>query len=44
VEWLRSVPVAQISPDALRELAAWMTLFKVDTHADEFFALLSGLL
>jgi len=44
VEWLRTVPVEQISVSARQELAAWMTLFKIDKHADEYLALLSGLL
>lgn len=41
VEWLRSVPISRFSEGALKELGAYLTLFQIDTHADEFFAALA---
>lgn len=38
VDWLRSVPANRFSESALKELGAYMTLFQIDTHADEFLA------
>jgi restriction system protein len=40
VEWLRSVAPSRFSEGARRELGARLTLFQIDTHAAEFFAVL----
>lgn len=44
VEWLRSAPVSDFSTDALHEQAAWMSLSKIDTHAQEYLAALKGVI
>ncbi len=41
VEWLRSVPIRRFSEGALHELGAQMTLFQIDTHAEEFLAVIA---
>jgi restriction system protein len=39
VQWLRTVPISNITQGALFELGAFLTLFKISKHADEFSAL-----
>ena len=41
IEWLRSVPVSQLSPGAQQEVNNQRTLIQVDTHAAEFLALIA---
>ena len=41
VEWLRSLPPSQFSQGARDELAAYLSLFQIDTHAAEFLTALA---
>ena len=42
VKWLRQLPRTDFSADALHEIGAFITLFKVSNNADEFLAAYEG--
>jgi restriction system protein len=42
VKWLRQVPRTDFSVDALHEIGAFITLFKVSNNADEFLSAFEG--
>jgi restriction system protein len=42
VKWLHQVPRTDFSADALHEIGAFITLFKISNYADEFLAALDG--
>jgi restriction system protein len=42
VTWLKSVPRASFSQSALHEIGSAITMFRISTHAEEFFAALIG--
>jgi restriction system protein len=42
VEWLRSLPRAEFSQNALHEIGSAVTLFQVKNNADEFLSAFSG--
>jgi restriction system protein len=42
VKWLRQMPRADFSADALHEIGSFITLFKISNNADEFLAAFEG--
>lgn len=42
VKWLRQMPRTEFSLDALHEIGAFITLFKIGNNADEFLAAFEG--
>lgn len=42
VSWIRSIPRAEFSPDALHEIGSAITLFQIKNHTEEFLAAFEG--